>query len=80
MKGEVHEEVHELARILLMHAVTKMMDACGNSYSNAYTEQWLSHAKFLGAYHGPTVGPLYALRDKWEQWLKEHGGLPEWPT
>lgn len=69
----------QLAKILLMHAVDPMLENCGNSYANAYTEQWLHHAKQLGAYHGRTIGNIRELMDEWEVWLDANGGLPEWP-
>lgn len=62
-----------------MHAVSGIFDGCGNSYANAYTEQWLSHAKSLGAYHGRTIGNIRELEQEWEEWLDENGGLPDWP-
>lgn len=69
----------ELARVLLMHAVSGVFDGCGNSYANAYTEQWLRHAKSLGAYHGRVIGNIRELEEEWEAWLDENGGLPDWP-
>ena len=69
----------ELARVLLMHAVSGIFDGCGNSYANAYTEQWLTHAKSLGAYHGRTIGVIRELEQEWEEWLDQNGGLPDWP-
>jgi hypothetical protein len=73
------EKITELARVLLMHAVSGILDGCGNSYANAYTEQWLTHAKELGAYHGRTIGKIRELEQEWEEWLGENGGLPDWP-
>lgn len=65
--------------MLIAHAVDSMLTTCGNSYVNAYTEQWLDWAQRLGAYHGPVIGNCKAVSEKWEQWLAENGGLPEWP-
>lgn len=67
----------EMARVLLMHAVSAVLDGCGNSYSNAYTERWLTNAKMLGAYHGRVIGNITELKDEWEAWLDTHGGLPD---
>lgn len=69
----------ELARVLLMHAVSEMLNGCGNSYANAYVEQWLSHAKSLGAYHGRTIGKIRDLKEEWEDWLDSNGDLPDLP-
>ena len=71
----------ELARALLMYAVDPVLCANGNSYVNACTEQWLDHAASLGAYpkEGPFVGNLEEVRDAYQAWLDENGGLPEWP-
>ncbi len=68
----------ETARILLMHSVGGIFDGCGNSYANAYTEQWLTHAKALGAYHGNVVGKIIDLKAAWETYLNING-LPDWP-
>jgi hypothetical protein len=65
--------------VLLMHAVDGILTGCGNSYANAYTEQWLTHAKALGAYHGRTIGVIRELEQEWEEWLDGNGGLPDWP-
>ncbi len=73
------DDALQLARVLLVHAVSPIFDECGNSYANAYTEQWLRHAKSLGAYHGRAVGSIIELRQEWEDWLDKNGGLPDWP-
>lgn len=62
-----------------MHAVDGILDACGNSYANAYTEHWLEHAKSLGAYHGKTIGRIVDLKQEWNDWLEENN-LPELPN
>jgi hypothetical protein len=62
-----------------MHAVSTIFDGCGNSYANSYLEQWLRHAKALGAYHGRVIGNIVELKQEWEDWLDENGGLPDWP-
>ncbi len=71
----------ELVRALLMYAVDPVLCANGNSYVNACTEQWLDHASSLGAYpkEGPFVGNLEEVREVYQTWLDENGGLPEWP-
>lgn len=69
----------DLARVLITHAVYSMLQTCGNSYVNAYTEQWLDWAKQLGAYHGPVIGTVKDVGMQWEDWLDENGGLPEMP-
>lgn len=69
----------DLARILITHAVYPMLMNCGNSYVNAYTEQWLYWAQKLGAYQGPVLGSCKEVSEKWEQWLEEIGGSPELP-
>ena len=69
-----------MARVLLMHAVSTVLDGCGNSYANSYTEQWLTHAKNLGAYNGRVVGTIIDLRNEWEAWLDANGGLPDFPN
>lgn len=70
---------YEVARVLLIHAVSTIFDGCGNSYACAYTEQWLRHAKALGVYHGRVIGNIVELKQEWEDWLDENGGLPDWP-
>jgi|GEM_PF-5930432 len=69
----------ELAKKLLAHAVGYMMDGCGNSYVNAYMENWLNGAKRLGAYPSwmPTVGKIVERKEKWEEYLDKRDGLPE---
>jgi hypothetical protein len=69
----------DLARVLIMHAVDSILTTCGNSYVNAYTEQWLDWAKQLGAYHGPVIGTIKEVSEQWNDWLDENGGLPEIP-
>ena len=71
-----NEHIPEKARIMLMHAVSTILDGCGNSYANPYTEMWLKHAKELGAYHGRTTGNKIDLKAEWQDWLDENGGLP----
>lgn len=70
----------EIARILLMHAVGGIFQGCGNSYANAYTEKWLTHAKSVGAYHGRVIGVICELEEEWETWLDDNGGLPDFPN
>lgn len=62
-----------------MHAIEPMLQSCCNSYVNAYTEQWLDWAKQLGAYHGPVIGAVEEVSERWNNWLNENGGLPEIP-
>lgn len=75
-KAQLEKEL-ELARVLLMHAVGGVLDGCGNSYVNSYTQQWLAHAKIIGAYHGPVIGTIIDVKQQWEQHLEENG-LPDW--
>ena len=67
----------DIARALIVHAVNHMMDGCGNSYADSYLEEWLRYAKELGAYHGRVVGTILELKQEWDDWLDENGGLPE---
>ena len=55
-----------------------ILNGCGNSYANKYTEEWLIHAKSVGAYHGAVIGNIIDLRYQWQLWLEENG-LPEIP-
>ena len=64
-------------KILIVHAVTPVLNQCGNSYINAYTQQWLKAAKSIGAYQGPTTGRVNDVVREWEHWLSKNGGLPE---
>jgi hypothetical protein len=64
---------------LIMHAVDAMFTNCGNSYVDAYLEQWLRLAHAAGSYHGPFVGEIREVEEKWEEWLDANGGLPDWP-
>jgi hypothetical protein len=74
------KEERELARKLIMHAVGPMLQSCGNSYVNSYTERWLDWAKQLGAYHGPVVGTIKDVSEQWEDWLDQNGDLPDIPN
>ena len=71
----------ELARRLLMHAVDAVICNCGNSYVNAWAEQWLDHAASLGAYpkEGPFIGARQEVREEFDAWLDFIGGLPKLP-
>jgi hypothetical protein len=62
---------------LVMHAVYPVLQNCGNSYANAYTEQWLRKAKEIGAYHGEVIGDIADLLEGWQDWLDKNDGLPE---
>lgn len=62
---------------MIAHAVHPMLDNCANSYVNAYTEQWLTLAKKMGAYHGPKIGSIIEVKAQWESHL-ESNGLPDW--
>lgn len=66
-------------QILIMHSVSPVLKACGNSYSNAYTEKWLASAKSIGAYHGDVIGNILELESCWQDWLDNNGGLPDLP-
>jgi hypothetical protein len=74
-----HVTIPEEARILIMHAVSDILEGCGNSYVNSYTEKWLTHAKHFGAYNGRTTGRITDIQAEWEDWLDENGGLPHLP-
>lgn len=80
MSNKNKESDSENIRIMIMHAVHPMLDACGNSYANAYTEKWLTEAKKLGAYHGPVIGKISDLKEEWEWWLENNGGLLDLKT
>ncbi len=45
--------------------ITLVMQACGNSYANAWCEQLLSIAKRAGVYRGKTTGSIYDLMNEW---------------
>ena len=68
----------DMARILIAHAVDAMLETCGNSYVNAYTEQWLDWAQIIGAYKGPVIGRCDEVSKTWNEWLEENE-LPEIP-
>ena len=73
---DVDFEHHDLlAQKLLMHAVSYVLDGCGNSYINSYVEEWLKNAKKLGAYHGKTTGNVREINNDWNEWLDNNGGL-----
>jgi hypothetical protein len=71
-----------LAKILLMHAAYGVITGCGNSYVNAWAEQWLDHAASLGAYpkDGPFIGGRKEVIEAFGEWLDENGGLPDFPN
>lgn len=60
----------ELARELIKESVSAIMEICGNSYANAWCEQWLQGAKKLGVYHGRTIGNIVELKDEWELYME----------
>lgn len=62
---------------IIAHSVELILNNCGNSYANAYTEQWLIIAKEAGAYHGRTIGKIHELKEEWELWCHENG-MPDW--
>ena len=64
----------ELARILIANAVFAVLENCANTYVNAWTENWLAHARRLGAYQGELVGRCEDLKDE----LHQHD-LPKLP-
>jgi hypothetical protein len=66
-------------QILIMHSVSLILQNCGNSYINAYTEKWLKHAKSIGAYHGDVTGDRGEVHQAWQGWLDYNGGLPDLP-
>jgi len=70
------EKVEKLES-LVIHSVDAIMSACGNSYSNSYTQNWLEEAKSLGLYDGKTTGKIQELSIEWSYWLDTNGGLPE---
>ena len=76
-KQVVTEDVKRPVDVLVMHAVAAILNHCGNSYSNAYTEKWLTKAKELGLYHGPVIGRIDDIKAEWNDWLDENGGLPD---
>lgn len=71
------QAVKAMDQSLAMHAVSHVLDNCGNSYSNAYTEKWLTKAKEMGVYHGPVTGKIQDIKNEWEAWLSENGCLPD---
>jgi hypothetical protein len=71
------ESKDDRKQLLVMHAVNAILNNCGNSYANKYTEEWLLLAKEAGAYHGPTTGTIEELGGLWDEWLESNGGLPE---
>jgi hypothetical protein len=60
----------EDSRLAIRKAVIPMMDSCGNSYANAWLEEWLTMARDLGAYEGEVVGKIKDLKNEWEARLK----------
>ena len=76
-KQKVQNPDKDIAKKLLMHTVSEILAGCGNSYSNKYTENWLTAAKKLGAYHGRVIGNITELQIEWQEWLDENGGLPD---
>ena len=57
----------DLARLLLSHAIEPVLDACGNSYANSHTENWLGLAALFGAYKGDLTGNIVDLRRAWTE-------------
>jgi len=74
-----HAKSIDMARSLIVHSVSGILNECGNSYANSYTEKWLRSAKSLGAYHGRVTGKIHELQDEWEEWLNANDGYPELP-
>lgn len=51
---------------LIAVAIPCMFQACGNSYINAWLQQWLEGAKAAGVYDGPVIGRIYEIDvDHW---------------
>lgn len=48
-----------------------MFQACGNSYINAWLQDWLERARDAGVYDGPVVGRIAEL-DIDEIWLNSY--------
>lgn len=48
-------------KTLIVEAIQPMFDACGNSYINAWLEDWLRRAAKAGCYAGPFVGRINEL-------------------
>ena len=72
----------ELTRILIAHAVTGVIKNNPNSYITAYTENWLAHARRLGAYQGAIIGNCKEVLDAWleiyEKFRSEFPDSPEY--
>jgi len=48
-------------KTLVVEAIQPMFAACGNSYINAWLEDWLRAAARSGCYVGPFVGNIHEL-------------------
>ena len=46
---------------LIVEAIQPMFAACGNSYINAWLEDWLREAAKAGCYVGPFIGGIHEL-------------------
>lgn len=61
----------EDVRRLVEDAVSLVLDSCGNSYANAWTEAHLTTAKKYGVYHGPVTGDIVELQSEWQYYLDQ---------
>jgi len=60
------------ARALIAEAIPPMFQACGNSYINAWLQQWLEGARDAGVYEGPVIGRIAEINvDHWYEVAKK---------
>ena len=57
---------------LIAEAIPCMFQACGNSYINAWLQEWLEGAKAAGVYDGPVIGRIAEIDvDHWYELAKQ---------
>ncbi len=68
-----------LAKILIRNAVSYVLQGNPNSYITARNEDWLAHARNLGAYQGPVIGNLLDVVARWDEVLENEEPLLDMP-
>lgn len=64
------------AEQMIANAIAPMFAACGNSYINAWLQEWLESAKAMGVYEGPVTGTIAAIEvDVWVERAFRKTGL-----
>lgn len=64
----------ETVKNLFIAAISSMFSACGNSYINAWLEQWLRATAPWTGYTGPFTGCIVDEIQDVHEWIEKHEG------